>query len=599
MFYPVKLNQLPNASELTGSEKMYAEQAGNPVQVSTDSLDSFASKAFSVFENVVDSANSVNTRNDQPSIIEISNGRLLIAYSHFDDDSEDDSPSTIWASISDDRGQTWGTPFQLIGEVDGFGTYIPSFYKRATGEIVCVFFARVQTTPTRLSALYQIVYSEAMAIISGPTEILAPDGYFPIGSDRLFYDELNERLLLPYPKLISGSGSSPESLYEGRLLISDDEGDTWTDGGLSIGLNQTIVGGFGGATEPGIFLNPLTNQPIYYYGTLLGSWYAVQLAPFGNTYTAGTEYNTNLYGQNGFGTIKYWPERGIYLGAKVRLLNNAPLDNTDKTIIDLAASVDGLNWFDVFQVEDIPANGGFFALEPVIYIDNVKDRVIVAYSASYVDPDFYYLKSSVIPSVAISVNFTKSVLNQNFAYQEGVFKIVGTGEIKNNTSGNALKIKRNSNTGNYAIIGFIDENDRRIAYVGLAEDGDDQHLNEVVNPPAESTATSGSKLSLVKRAHIFGKIGSGYKVGILDGKILIASDQHNEVYFNDSANYLSTLTVEGGAKFTSTTQPLRVPMMTEGQRDALSAANATGGILLNTTSGKFQGYNGSGWFDFH
>lgn len=593
--------QLPVATTINNSDYYILQQGSVTKRVQHETLvNTIENRDSNVefYNTIIDSADSTNTRNDQSSIVEISGGRLLIAYSHFQDNPGDDDISTIWGAISDDRGQTWGTPFELIGEISGFGTYIPSFYKKTTGEIVCVFFVRVQTTPTRLSALYQIVYNENLTIQSGPTEILAPDDYYPVGSDRLFYDQTNERLLMPYPKLISGSGSSTISLYEGRLLISDNEGVSWYDGGLSIGLDQTIAGGFGGATEPGIYLNPNTGEPIYYYGTLLGSYWAVQLTAEEDTYLMDDPFNTTLYAQNGFGTIVYWPERGIYLGARIRLIDNDPLNNDLNTKIDLSASVDGQNWFDIFQVEDATATGGYFVNEPIIYIDNSKDRIIIAYSVGYDNPAYYSLKSVIIPSVAINVQFSKTILNQNFDYQVAVGKILGTFEVMNNTNGNALALRRQSNTGKYAILGFKDEDDRRIAYIGLAEDGDDQHLNEVVNPPAESTATSGSKLSLVKRAHIFGQIGNGYKVGLLDGKLLIASAQHDEAYFNDTANYPSALTVEGGPRFISTTKTFHPPSMTETQRDGIAALEATGGIIFNTTSGKFQGYNGAGWVDF-
>lgn len=541
------------------------------------------------YNTIIDAADDDNTRNDQPSIIKLDDGRLFIAYSHYGDVPADEGLSKIWGSFSRDDGQTWETPFLFIDAINTFGTYIPSFYKKNNGNILCVFFVRVQTTPTRLSAIYQIEFNQNLNTVVPATEILSPTGYFPIGSDRLFYDETNERLLLPYPKLISGNGASTISLYEGRLLVSDDEGGTWADAGISIGLDQTITGGFGGATEPGIYLNPITGNPVYYYGTLLGSWYASQLTPAGATYTAGTPYNTNLYGQNGFGTIKYWPERGIYLGAKVRLLNNLPLVEANKQIIDLSASVDGLNWFDVIQVENVPANDGFFALEPIIYIDNNKDRVLIAYSASYIEDDFYYLKSAVLPSVAISLNFTKTVLNQNFSYQEAFIKILGNIEVKNNANGDAIKVIRETNTNDFAIVGFYDESNTRIGYIGLAEDGADQHLNEVV-------ATK-SKLSLVGQAYIFGSTGQGYRLGIKQGKIFASDTVLPIADFNNDANYVYALSMKGGAEFVSTTQPLVPPIMTEAQKNAIPASIAKRGIIFNGTSGKFEGYNGSGWVE--
>jgi len=54
-----------------------------------------------------------NLRNSEGAVIELSDGRLLLAYTHFYEGSHDFDAGDIRGKISEDGGMTWSEPFLI------------------------------------------------------------------------------------------------------------------------------------------------------------------------------------------------------------------------------------------------------------------------------------------------------------------------------------------------------------------------------------------------------------------------------------------------------------------------------------------------------
>lgn len=329
-----------------------------------------------------------NKRNDQSAMIKLNDGRLVIAYSHFGNASRDDDKSSIYFQISTDNGNSWSEEKELIAAIR-LGSYVPSFYKKPNGNILLVFFVRESDDPYT-SSLRQIEFSADLSKVVTKTKIILPaTGYFPVASDRLFYDTISNRLLMPYPFLESGPGYSGKSIYKTKILVSSNFGDSWSDSGLIIDgfLNEE---GFGGAAEPGLFRN--RGKLTLYSRNMIEQIGACDLTWNGTNYEKGEEYNLNIATWNAQSTIKYSPLLRGWIATYTRLNKTAA---SPRSQIDIAFSDDAVIWEKVFTVDDIEQVGGFMVNEPNILIKN--NTVFISYSIATKPGNYYDLKIVKLP----------------------------------------------------------------------------------------------------------------------------------------------------------------------------------------------------------
>lgn len=358
-----------------------------------------------IISSIVHAATSSNVRNDQSCIIRLTNNRLLIAYSHFGNSVVDTSTCTIWAAFSDNSGTTWGTPFKLvdIGSDPANYTEIPSFYIKGNGNVILTYFIRGVTTLT--SALYCTEYSADMSsIVIGPTQILDFTGYKVVASDRLLKDSHNN-LLYPYAFLLSGTGSSTQSVFQGKMLVSANEGATWVDSGITIAgvLGTGGYTAFGGVIEPGIYESPKQGL-VFYYRTLLGSVYANSLTfTSGTTYTASAAFNTYLGSMNSASAIKYWSTKNMLVATAIRFIGTDATIQANRLNIDVSLSNTGLDWNVVQNTAYIAS--GLVVNEPNIFIDPLTGNLINSYSVTDSINTQYNLHSTVLPSAHITSTF--------------------------------------------------------------------------------------------------------------------------------------------------------------------------------------------------
>lgn len=351
-----------------------------------------------------------NLRNDQSATVELQDGsgRFMIAITHFGAISSDASAAVLYKAFSTDRGRTWGTPVLLQDTLaGGHSVQIASFYVKPSNQhVIMLYFARYSTTVPVNSAIYKTEYSADMStIISGPTQIVAPTAYNVPNSDRIFIDNINGRLLYPYGVLTSTAttGSSTISTYQGRLLTSSDNGDTWSDNGLAVtGVYNSS--GFGGVLEPGIYYTPGQGL-IYYYRTLVGTVWANTLTYSAGTYSAGAAFSTNLPVMNSGIDIKYVAKKNMLIAGKTRLIGTSPTTQANKLFIDLSMSNTGLAWNDIQNVASVPA--GQLVNLPILHLDTLTDNLNVAYSTTSVLNTHYSLFNRVYPASYLNAIYNR------------------------------------------------------------------------------------------------------------------------------------------------------------------------------------------------
>jgi len=332
------------------------------------------------------------TRNDNSNIIRLANGNLGIAYGRFPGGVGDENLSSVYVSISTDEGATWGEGTELIATTDNGS---PSLYRKSNGDILCFFFVREEesaTSGTPNSSLRQIVFDGNLSQEITPmttilSEIDFPDtrSYFPVAPDRFFYDSVTDKLYMPYLKLISGPGASMFSRYYGRMLVSSNEGGTWTDTGLVI-TGEVNADNEGGAMEPGIIRKG--SDLLYYYRTIFGY---IGYALLDNNVSILSEGEL-LPAANAMSDVKFVHAINKYVAVYTKLVNG---DVNDRTILELSTSDDGLIYTPVLEIANAITEGKFKVNEPGIYINGGK--LLVPYSISNNSLNEYDLKILEIP----------------------------------------------------------------------------------------------------------------------------------------------------------------------------------------------------------
>jgi len=98
------------------------------------------SKGFEISRKIVYACSGANVRNDSASILPLSDGRLLLAWSEYTGGSSGDvAPCRISGIVSADEGRTWSERFVIQEGHEGGSVYSASLLRMADGDIA-VFY---------------------------------------------------------------------------------------------------------------------------------------------------------------------------------------------------------------------------------------------------------------------------------------------------------------------------------------------------------------------------------------------------------------------------------------------------------------------------
>jgi sialidase-1 len=188
---------------------------------------------------VVCPAGPGNARNSEGDIIELKDGRLLLAWSKFIGPA-DDAEAVIAGKTSTDGGKTWGNEYVVQENVGKRNVMSVSFLRSISGQIL--LFYGVKNGPSDLLFYVRSSDDEARHW-SEPIRVTTDDGYHVMNNDRV--------IQLRSGRLIAPVAFCPsiDTQYEEQKSIcylSDDGGLSWRKSRGEVGLDRAA------AMEPGV-----------------------------------------------------------------------------------------------------------------------------------------------------------------------------------------------------------------------------------------------------------------------------------------------------------------------------------------------------------
>jgi sialidase-1 len=334
-------------------------------------------KKFSeeVFEITVCPASDKNPRNSEADIIELSDGRLLLAYTDFYHyGGHDMAPARISGKISCDRGRSWSEPFTIQENIGCENVMEADLLRLKTGEIALFFL--VKNSECDSHPYLKKTFDEAKTW-SNPTSIgeFYP-GYFTINNDRAIQLS-NGRILLP-------AAYTPNVWAMRRLVsfcfYSDDGGRTWFRSEGEVSLPKAT------AEEPGL-IELKDGRIMMWFRTTLGYIYRAFSDDYGETWSKPEPMK--LISPCSPQSMKRIPETGDIL----LVWNNTR--GPQRTPLTVAISRDeGENWENVKNIEtDI----NFSYAYPSITF--VGDEALITYYSHEMKTNLISLKLKIFPVI--------------------------------------------------------------------------------------------------------------------------------------------------------------------------------------------------------
>lgn len=186
-------------------------------------------KASDLCYAVVEDHDTDGLRAGEGSIVTLTDGRLLMFYTHFTAGGGDADPARIASRVSADGGMTWSIAVpQFLPPEGALNTMAASLLRLQDGRIGCVFL--VKWSETRLTPMWTCSDDEGGSW-SSPAPLTQESKYFCVNNDRLV--ELSDgTLVLPYARL--GDSLDIQAIeFDERwnlicgLFFSLDQGATW------------------------------------------------------------------------------------------------------------------------------------------------------------------------------------------------------------------------------------------------------------------------------------------------------------------------------------------------------------------------------------
>jgi len=300
-----------------------------------------------------------NPRNSEGDFIQLRDGTICYAYSHFTGISDSDFGNAyIAARTSDDGGKTWSADRVMIPQEGALSAMSVSFLRLQNGTIA-LFYLKVNSEHDcipwmRISADETRTWSEPIRCIRDR------EGYFVVNNDRIIQLK-NGRLLLPtalHTNAGDPGGAGSASIW---CYYSDDNGQTWMHGPEVPNPEGVIT------QEPGVV--ELSDGTIMMFiRTASGVQYKAYSSDRGETWSAAGRSNI-VSPQSPASLVRIPSTHDLLLVWN----NNGATPN--RTPLNMAVSKDeGRTWIHTKILEDNPAGSYCYTA-----IDFTGNYVLLAY----------------------------------------------------------------------------------------------------------------------------------------------------------------------------------------------------------------------------
>lgn len=169
--------------------------------------------------------NKSNNRNSEGAFIKLKNGNLLFAYTRYRDGGYDDhEPADIYGMLSEDDGESFGSPFLLLSceDVGADNVMSVSFIRMKNGDIGMFYLKK--NNDSHMCVPYMAVSSDDGKTWDKHIRCINEDGYYVLNNDRVIVLN-NGRIIMPVAKHLFENGLyMPGNVF---IYASDDNGETW------------------------------------------------------------------------------------------------------------------------------------------------------------------------------------------------------------------------------------------------------------------------------------------------------------------------------------------------------------------------------------
>lgn len=330
------------------------------------------------FELIVAPARSTSIRKTEASIVELTDGRLLLAYTDFYTVSpNDDAPARILGRHSSDLGRTWTRPFTLVENSAGMNVMSPSLLRLAGGDLALAYMFK--QSHEDCSIRYRVSRDDGKTF-SEPLTISPRKSFWVLNNDRLV--QLRSGRILAPSQRLDNWPKVRHSLTQ--VLYSDDGGRQWKGSDL-----VDIRDNSDGADEPGV-VELKDGRVLMYFRTDLGRIYQAFSRDGGVTWTKPEP--SALAAPVSPAVIKRIPGTGDLLNIWNHTLPHRRGGHTDRFPLSAAVSRDdGGSW----EIRDLDTDVRFTYGYPSLTF--AGNRALITYWAALDWPWWVSLKLKSVP----------------------------------------------------------------------------------------------------------------------------------------------------------------------------------------------------------
>ena len=281
------------------------------------------------------------TRHSEGDVVELRDGRLLLAYMEFSGDGSDEASTRLVARVSDDGGITWSGHRVLTETEPGDrNVYSPNLLRRPDGDILFLFMRQHDFEPRRTTQYVWRSTDEGVSF--SPMTEFEKNGSHSL-CNAVVTSLRSGRILLP---LVSVGASGA---YEATVSYSDDGGETWCRSASDVALPMR------GVMEPHV-AEIRDGRVLMVMRTQLGAVFMSESADAGETWSK--PQTTGLRAPESCPALTTIPDTDDLL----MVWNNSPYDPAfgshygKRSPLTVAVSEDeGRTWAYVKDIEDDPA----------------------------------------------------------------------------------------------------------------------------------------------------------------------------------------------------------------------------------------------------